>query len=254
MEGERIQKALARAGIASRREADRWVAAGRVTVNDRLAAPGDRINAGDRVAVDGRQVVLGGETAPSRVLAYHKPVGEVCTRSDPQGRPTIFHQLPDPQGGRWIQVGRLDVTTKGLILLTTDGDLANGLMHPSRRLEREYRVRVRGTPGKDALRRLERGVELEDGPARFKRVEILGAPGRNGELSVVLTEGRKREVRRLLEAVGHPVSRLLRIRFGPVSLPRDLAPGHFRELPSAEVEALRALAERPPEPGEEGNA
>jgi len=239
---ERLQKALARAGLASRREADRWVAAGRVTVNGEPATPGTKVAPGDRIALDGRELALGSEATGTRVLAYHKPEGEVSTRSDPQGRPTVFDRLPAPDGGRWIQVGRLDLTTSGLLLLTTDGDLANALMHPSRGVAREYRVRVRGRPDAAALQRLRHGVPLEDGPAHFDSVETLPGRGANAQLRVVLREGRKREVRRLLEAVGHPVSRLLRVRYGPVQLPRDLKPGHWRELSGEEVADLRRAA------------
>ncbi|MFP4614486.1 MAG: pseudouridine synthase [Thiohalorhabdus sp.] len=242
---ERVQKVLARAGWASRRQADAWVAAGRVTINGRVARPGDRAGPGDEVALDGKPLVKGPTQPETRVLAYHKPVGEVCTRSDPQGRPTIFDRLPAPGVGRWLQVGRLDVNSSGLLLLTTDGDLANGLMHPSRKVEREYRVRVRGVPDEATRERLVSRVELEDGPARFQSVELLPVRGRHADLRVVLTEGRKREVRRLLEAVGHPVSRLLRTRYGPVPLPRDLEPGQYRELGAETVAALRDLARRP---------
>ncbi|KPV40047.1 hypothetical protein AN478_07725 [Thiohalorhabdus denitrificans] len=242
---ERVQKVLARAGWASRREADAWVAGGRVTINGRMAQPGDRVAPGDEVALDGKPLVQGQADPETRVLAYHKPLGEVCTRSDPQGRPTIFDHLPEPATGRWLQVGRLDVNSSGLLLLTTDGDLANGLMHPSREVEREYRVRVRGVPDQATLGRLASGVELEDGPARFRRAELLPVRGRHADLLVVLTEGRKREVRRLLEAVGHPVSRLLRTRYGPVSLPRDLKPGQYRELGAEAVAALKDLSRRP---------
>ncbi|MFA9461968.1 pseudouridine synthase [Thiohalorhabdus sp. Cl-TMA] len=239
---ERVQKALARAGVASRREVDRWVVAGRVTINGQVAAPGDQVGPEDNVAIDGKTLSRRQADGETRLLAYHKPVGEVCTRSDPQGRPTVFDRLPDPGAGRWIQVGRLDVNTNGLLLLTTDGELANALMHPAREVEREYRVRVRGAPDAAVAERLQSGVELEDGPARFTRVELLPTRGKNAELRVVLTEGRKREVRRLLEAVGHPVSRLLRTRYGPVSLPRDLKPGQWRELDEGEVTRLRRAA------------
>jgi len=239
---ERVQKVLARAGLASRREADRWVAEGRVRVNGEPATPGTRVGPGDEVTVDGRRLELSAAFPATRVLAYHKPEGELCARSDPEGRPTIFDHLPDPGRGRWIQVGRLDLNTSGLILLTTDGDLANGLMHPSREVEREYAVRVRGEPDRATRRRLEQGVSLEDGPARFLRVEPSQGRGKNTGLRVTLAEGRKREVRRLLEAVGHPVSRLKRIRFGPVSLPRDLKPGQWRELGPGEVAELRRVA------------
>jgi 23S rRNA pseudouridine2605 synthase len=240
---ERLQKVLARAGLASRREADRWVAEGRVTVNGETATPGTQVTPADRIALDGYVLDLEGPgPSSSRVLAYHKPEGELCTRDDPQGRPTVFERLPEPDSGRWIQVGRLDLNTSGLLLVTTDGDLANALMHPSRGLEREYRVRVRGRPGVAELEHLRTGVQLDDGPAAFDNVETLPGRGRNAQLRVVLREGRKREVRRLLEAVGHPVSRLLRVRYGPVTLPRDMKAGQWRELSTDEVAELRRAA------------
>mgnify|MGYP006282475349 CR=1 FL=1 len=245
---ERVQKALARAGLGSRRQADRWVAEGRVTVNGVTAEPGTRVGPGDEVRLDGRAVELDAGDLPTRVLAYYKPEGEVCTRSDPQGRPTIFDRLPEPAIGRWIQVGRLDLNSAGLILLTTDGHLAEALMHPSRQIEREYVARVRGTPSPATRERLLQGLDLEDGPARFTRVEKRPARGRHASLAVTLTEGRKREVRRLLETAGHPVSRLLRVRFGPVHLPRDLEPGEYRELEPDEVAGLRRAAGLNPEP------
>jgi 23S rRNA pseudouridine2605 synthase len=239
---ERLQKALARAGLASRREADRWIAAGRVAVNGEQAVPGTTVAPGDRVTVDGRVVPLPDAKPGTRVLAYHKPEGELCTRNDPQGRPTVFDRLPSPETGQWIQVGRLDLNSSGLLLLTTDGDLANALMHPSREVTREYRARVRGRPDAATLERLREGVALEDGPAAFNEVEPLPGKGRNAQLRVVLAEGRKREVRRLLEAVGHPVSRLLRVAYGPIRLPLGLKPGQWRELGADEVAELRRAA------------
>ncbi|HKJ70618.1 MAG TPA: pseudouridine synthase [Gammaproteobacteria bacterium] len=240
---ERLQKALARAGLTSRREADRWLAAGRLSVNGHSAEPGQHVGPGDRIALDGRVLLTVPEdtqtAATARVLAYHKPVGELCTRRDPEGRPTVFDRLPAPATGQWIQVGRLDLNTSGLLLLTTDGALANALMHPAREVAREYRARVRGRPGTATLERLREGVPLEDGPARFDEVDVLPGKGRNAQLRVVLHEGRKREVRRLLEAVGHPVSRLLRVRYGPIRLPKDLGPGEWRELDREEVVELR---------------
>lgn len=242
---ERIQKVLARAGAASRRQADRWVAEGRVTVNGFPAATGQRVDPEDRIAVDGRSVSRPTEDRGSRCLAYHKPEGELCTRSDPEGRPTVFDRVPEPEAGRWITVGRLDLNSSGLLLVTNDGELANALMHPSRAIEREYLARVRGDPSDSTLGRLEAGVELEDGPARLARARRTGARSRNATLRLVIREGRKREVRRLLEAVGHPVSRLRRIRFGPMRLPEDLEPGQWRELGEDEVTELRrALGER----------
>ena len=196
------------------------------------------------------------ESAPAaEVLLYHKPVGEVTTRSDPQGRPTVFERLPELDRGRWITVGRLDVNTSGLLLFTTDGELAHRLMHPSSEIEREYLVRVRGRPDAAVLRQLKAGVELEDGPAKFDwisedRPEGDRAPGpspepSNASFRVVLHEGRNREVRRIWSAVGFEVSRLMRIRYGPMELPRDLRPGSSRKADSADVGRLRNAVRRP---------
>jgi 23S rRNA pseudouridine2605 synthase len=197
-----------------------------VTVSGRVAKLGDRASPGDPVAVDGRPVAMAAPAA-GRLLIYNKPEGELVTRSDPQGRPTVFARLPP---GRWIAVGRLDINSAGLLLFSDDGELANRLMHPRYGLEREYRVRVQGPVD---LERLRRGVHLEDGLAMFERIEAVdprAAPGANRWYGVVLKEGRNREVRRMFEAVGARVSRLLRVRYGPVELPRDLAPGQWREI------------------------
>ncbi|MBU6379160.1 MAG: rRNA pseudouridine synthase [Gammaproteobacteria bacterium] len=240
--GERLQKALAALGLGSRRSIEEWIRAGRITVNGAIAELGSRVGPADRVTVDGRPVDL----APARavaaarpvVLGYHKPIGEVTTRSDPAGRPTVFEHLPSPPAGRWIVVGRLDVNTSGLLLFTTDGELAHRLMHPSSEVEREYLVRVRSQPTAATLETLRRGVELEDGWARFDRLEPGNASDGHAWFRVVLHEGRNREVRRLWQAVGHEVSRLTRLRYGPVSLPPDLRPGQSRLLPDALVDEL----------------
>jgi 23S rRNA pseudouridine2605 synthase len=217
-----------------------WIAGGRVTVNGARAHLGQRVSASDRVRVDDRPVGAGAEDAPPRVLLYHKPSGEIVSASDPEGRPTVFDRLPRVKGGRWIAVGRLDLTSSGLLVLTTSGELAAHLMHPRSGLEREYAVRVDGTLAPEALRALTQGVVLEDGPARFETIADEGGEGRNHWYRVVLTEGRNREVRRMLEAVNHRVSRLIRVRFGPLVLPPGLKRGWFRELRSAEVAALVA--------------
>jgi 23S rRNA pseudouridine2605 synthase len=235
---ERIQKLLAAAGLGSRREIEQWIAAGRVTVGGKLARLGDRAAPGDMVALDGRPVAL--QTAPAvpRVLIYHKPVGELVTRSDPQGRRTVFERLPP---GRWIAVGRLDINSSGLLLFTDSGELANRLMHPRTGVEREYMARVRGRIGSRELRRLHEGVMLEDGPAAFDEIRAADAAGEQGTnrwYRVRLREGRKREVRRLFEAVGGAVSRLVRTRYGRVALPRDLSPGSWRELPPGTAKGL----------------
>jgi 23S rRNA pseudouridine2605 synthase len=243
----RLQKLLATAGVGSRRQVEQWIAEGRLTVAGRVAKLGDRAGPGDEIRLDGRRLELGPPQPVERqVLLYHKPVGEVTTRRDPQGRPTVFDHLPPPERGRWIVVGRLDVNTSGLLLFTTDGDLAHRLMHPSSRMEREYLVRIRGRPDGDTIRKLLLGVPLEDGPAAFDRVieesSPRGGEAQNASYRVVLHEGRNREVRRIWEAVGYGVSRLLRIRYGSIELPRDLRPGEWRLLDDRLVAALAAAA------------
>jgi 23S rRNA pseudouridine2605 synthase len=239
--GERLQKVLAAAGLGSRRAIEDWIRAGRVTIDGRVAALGDRVQPDDAVAVDGRPVPLAPAAAagPAALLVYHKPLGEVTTRKDPAGRPTVFERLPPPAAGRWIVVGRLDVNTTGLLLFTTDGELAHRLMHPSSEVEREYLVRVRGQPSAQVLQQLRSGILLEDGWARFERIEAEGASEGHAWFRVVLREGRNREVRRLWSAAGHEVSRLTRVRYGSVTLPRDLPPGHWRSAPASELDALR---------------
>lgn len=233
--GERLQKVLAAAGLGSRREIEGWIAAGRVAVNGVTAKLGQSAEPGDRISVDGQPVT--GQAAPQReVLLYHKPAGEVTTRFDPQRRPTVFDRLPPPRNGRWVVVGRLDTNTTGLLLFTTDGELANRLMHPSGEVEREYVVRVRGLPTDAALQRLRDGLMLEDGMARFDRIEPQGQSAGHAWYRVTLHEGRNREVRRLWSAAGYEVSRLCRVRYGSISLPQDLRPGSSRLL-SADVAA-----------------
>jgi 23S rRNA pseudouridine2605 synthase len=249
---ERIQKVLARAGLGSRREIEGWIAAGRITVNGRRAGLGDKVGPRDRLELDGRSVALPATTpAATRVLACHKPPGEICTRSDPEGRPTVFERLPRLRDARWIGIGRLDFNTAGLLLFTDDGELAHALMHPSREIEREYAVRVRGRAGEAQIAQLLRGVQLEDGPAKFLTVADAGGEGSNHWYRVVLAEGRNREVRRLWEAVGLEVSRLIRVRFGPCELPRERRMGEVWELAPGEVDRLRTAAglePRPPAP------
>ena len=242
-EPERLQKLLANAGLGSRRQIERWIRAGRVEVNGRRARLGDRATAKDRIRVDGRPVSPKRLAAEERfVILYNKPEGEVVTRSDPEGRRTVFRSLPRLPGGRWIAVGRLDVNSSGLLLFTNDGELANRLMHPARLIEREYAVRVHGEVNDEMLERLVRGVELEDGPARFEEVVYSGGEGSNRWYHVVLMEGRKREVRRMWEAVGAQVNRLKRVRFGPVFLDSKVKAGRWRELNRDEREALLRIA------------
>ena len=244
---ERLQKVLAGLGLGSRRSIEEWIREGRVSVNGQVAELGLRIGPEDRVLLDGRPIAIdsalpqGGAARPV-VLGYHKPVGEVTTRQDPQGRPTVFDRLPPPAQGRWIVVGRLDVNTSGLLLFTMDGDLAHRLMHPSSEVEREYLVRVRSHPTAATLARLREGVQLEDGWARFDRLESEQASDGHAWYRCILHEGRNREVRRLWSAVGHEVSRLMRLRYGPVRLPDDLRPGQARLLPAELVDELARAA------------
>jgi 23S rRNA pseudouridine2605 synthase len=244
----RLQKLLAAAGLGSRREVEQWIAAGRVTVAGRVAKLGERAGPDDEVCLDGRRLDLSARQPDThQVLLYHKPLGEVTTRRDPQGRPIVFERLPPPKLGRWIVVGRLDVNTSGLLLFTTDGDLAHRLMHPSSEIEREYLVRLKGQPDAGTIRKLLRGVPLADGPAAFDRIiEEPALPAeaaaRNASYRLVLHEGRNREVRRIWETVGYEVSRLLRIRYGPIELPRDLRPGHWRLLDAHQIDRLVTAA------------
>jgi 23S rRNA pseudouridine2605 synthase len=240
---ERLQKVLAGAGVGSRREIEQWIKAGRITINGRVATLGQKVSGREKILIDGKPVPALRKTRPSpRVLVYHKPSGEVCTRSDPEGRPTVFDRLPPVQGSRWINVGRLDLATSGLLLLTTDGSLANALMHPSREIEREYAVRVQGTVSDGTLERVRAGIPLDDGLAKFDRVEPTGGDGSNQWFSVVVSEGRNRLVRRVWEAVECRVSRLIRVRYGPIELSRSLRPGHHRLLKDKELEALYEAA------------
>jgi 23S rRNA pseudouridine2605 synthase len=215
-----------------------WIAGGRVTVNDAPATLGQRVAPGDRVKVDGRLLAPRWETRVPRVLLYHKPAGEIVSADDPAGRPTVFDRLPHVRGGRWIAVGRLDYNTSGLLVLTTSGDLAARLMHPRYEIEREYAVRIDGQLSGEEAHRLTEGVLLEDGPARFDSLTDEGGEGRNRWYRVVLHEGRNREVRRIFEALGRRVTRLMRVRFGPLALPPGLRRGQYRELEDAEVGRL----------------
>jgi 23S rRNA pseudouridine2605 synthase len=238
----KLQKALADAGRGSRREIEAWIEEGRVTVNGEAAHVGQRVSVADKVKVDGRLVQLkAGLDRLPRILLYHKPEGEIVSRDDPEGRPTVFEKLPRIHNGRWIAIGRLDFNSCGLMLFSSSGELANRLMHPRYGLEREYAVRVLGQPDAEALERLQQGVELEDGLARFNRFEEAGGEGANRWYNVTLSEGRNREVRRMFEAVGLTVSRLMRVRYGPVVLPGHLKRGQWHELDEREVRTLQRL-------------
>lgn len=239
--GERIQKILSHLGIGSRRDIERWIADGRVKVNGTVATLGQRLEGNETITVDDRVVSIK-ELAPlRRVIIYNKPEGEVCTRSDPEGRPTVFERLPRLKTGRWINIGRLDINTSGLLLFTTDGELANRLMHPSYQMDREYAVRVRGEVTEEMMETLKAGVMLEDGLAKFS--DIQAAPegdGLNRWYHCVVMEGRNREVRRLWESQGLVVSRLKRVRFGPVFLTASLSVGRWREMDQRELDILSA--------------
>lgn len=249
----RLHKLLAQSGIGSRREMEELIAAGRVSVNGEPAHIGQSVGVGDRIKVNGKLVQLRSPERLPRVLIYHKPEGEIVSRNDPEHRPTVFTALPKMSAARWVAVGRLDFNTSGLLLLTTSGDLANRLMHPRYQLVREYAVRVLGELPEEARRCLLEGVELEDGLARFTGFQEAGGEGANRWYRVALFEGRNREVRRLFEAVGVRVSRLIRVRYGPFLLPPSLRRGQFQELAEAEVKRLMAdFGMNPPDPGLSG--
>ncbi len=237
--GERIQKVLARGGVGSRREIERWIDEGRLKINGDIVKLGDRLKVGDYLQLNDR--VMHWEKfaiQPTRVLLYHKPTGEVVTRRDPQGRPVVFSQLPVLETARWISVGRLDINTSGLLLVTNNGELANKLMHPSTQVEREYAVRILGNVSDETLEKLKKGVELEDGVAKFDAIRFFGGEGANKWYHVIVSEGRNRLVRRLWEAQEVIVSRLMRVRYGPVVLPERLKTGAFYELTDKELDLL----------------
>lgn len=238
---ERIQKLLSQAGIGSRREIEGWIKEGRISVNNKVAKLGDQAEEGDDIRIDGRPVTLLDVGKTVRVIAYNKPVGEVCTRNDPEGRPTVFDHLPKTRGERWINIGRLDINTSGLLLFTTDGELANALMHPSGGVDREYAVRVFGEINDEMIERLKEGVMLEDGMARFTDVQYFDGEGLNKWYHVVLMEGKNREVRRLWESQGITVSRLKRVRYGCVFLPSRIPNGIWVELNQKEINNLYDL-------------
>jgi 23S rRNA pseudouridine2605 synthase len=248
---ERLQKVLAQAGIGSRREMEDWIAAGRISVNGVTAHLGQGVVPTDKIKIGGRLVnVRFTTTRTPRVVMYHKPEGEIVSRDDPEGRPSVFNALPRIRGGRWIAVGRLDFNTSGLLLFTTSGELANKLTHPSSELVRDYAVRVLGDLTLEAQQQLLSGIELEDGPAAFSSLSDAGGEGANHWYRVTLFEGRNREVRRMFEAVGCTVSRLIRVRYGPFSLPPQLKRGRVHELDEAEVKGLMRELDKMIKPAE----
>lgn len=239
---EKLQKVLAAAGLASRREIERWIADGRISVNGKEAKLGLRVTHEDSIKVDGRIIELDSQKE-TRVILYNKPEGEICTRDDPEGRPTVFDHLPNIRGGRWICIGRLDYNTSGLLLFTNNGELAHKLMHPSAAIEREYAVRIFGPVTSETVKTLTKGVELDDGMARFEDVVHSGGQGSNQWFHVVVTEGRNRVVRRLWESQDLVVSRLKRVRFGPVILGSMPKQGHCVELKGKELSKLKGYLE-----------
>lgn len=253
-ETPKLHKVLAQSGMGSRLEMEQLILEGRISVNNEPAHIGQRIQFGDNIKVNGKPIRFRIEAPPARVIAYHKPVGEVVTHDDPQNRPTVFRRLPKLHQGKWQSVGRLDLNTEGLLLFTTSGELANNLMHPRFGLEREYAVRVLGSLSKDEKQMLLDGVRLDDGVAQFGSIEDGGGEGSNCWYRVTISEGRNREVRRMLEAVGHAVSRLIRIRYGAMVLPRGLKRGAWMELDEADIRSLAQAAGGRREPGEAGRA
>ncbi len=236
---ERVQKLLARAGVGSRREIEGWMESGRLTVNGQQVSPGQKATVQDRFELDGKRLdVTGAADVLRRVLIYNKPEGEVTTRKDPEGRPTVFDRLPRLKDRRWVSIGRLDINTTGLVLFTTDGELANRLMHPSGEIDREYAVRIFGEVDEAMIERLMEGVLLEDGMAKFTDITPAGGSGMNQWFHVTLLEGRNREVRRLWESQGVKVSRLKRVRYGPIFLPSRLTVGKWEELDQKAVDLL----------------
>lgn len=242
---EKLQKVLARAGFGSRREIETWIAKGRIKVNGKVAVVGDRVADDDNIVVDGKKLAPQKKIREDRrVILYNKPENEVSTRSDPEGRRTVFDRLPPLKHGRWVSIGRLDINTSGLMLFTTDGELANKLMHPSSQIEREYAVRVLGDVTPEMVQEMHKGVMIEGKLCRFTDIQHYGGEGVNQWYHVVLMEGRNREVRKLWETQGVKVSRLKRVRFGPLFIPSSVVKGRFNELGKTEIEKLLKLVNK----------
>tara|TARA_B110000444_G_C18803878_1_gene578898 strand:- start:774 stop:1541 length:768 start_codon:yes stop_codon:yes gene_type:complete len=242
---EKLQKVLARAGFGSRREIETWIAKGRIKVNGKVAVVGDRVTDDDKIIVDGKKLAPQKKIREDRrVILYNKPENEVSTRSDPEGRRTVFDSLPPLKHGRWVSIGRLDLNTSGLMLFTTDGELANKLMHPSSQIEREYAVRILGDVTPEMVEEMHKGVIIEDHLCRFTDIQHYGGEGVNQWYHVVLMEGRNREVRKLWESQGLKVSRLKRVRFGPLFIPSSIVKGRFNELGKTEIEKLLKLVNK----------
>jgi len=239
MMDEKLQKVLARAGFGSRRELEEWIKQGRVKINGEVATIGDRVQKSDAILVDGKKVNPNSAVAEmQRVLLYNKPEDEICSRKDPEGRKTVFDKLPKITHGRWVAIGRLDINTSGLLLFTTDGELANRLMHPSSNIDREYAVRVMGDISEEVIKNLHKGVMIDDHLCRFTDIQFFAGEGANRWYHVVLMEGRNREVRQLWESQGIRVSRLKRVRYGPIFIPSKVKRGEFYELPRDEMGLL----------------
>lgn len=239
---EKLQKVLARAGFGSRRELEEWIAQGRVKVNGKVAVVGERVGPDDQIVVDGKKMANKRQAnEETRVLLYNKPEGEICTRNDPEGRDTVFTKLPPLKHGRWVSIGRLDINTSGLLLFTTDGELAHKLTHPSSQVEREYAVRVLGEVTPQKVQEMHKGVIIDGDVCRFSDVQHYGGEGANQWYHVVLMEGKNREVRKIWESQGLQVSRLKRVRFGPIFIPSTVKRGSFEELSKAEVSKLLNL-------------
>lgn len=246
MKKERVQKLLSQAGYGSRRAIETWIKEGLVTINGQVARLGDCAENQDKICIKGKPVRPQPKTMPAtRILLYHKPIGEICSQSDPDHERTVFDNIPKIEAGRWIMIGRLDINTSGLLLFTNNGELANQMMHPKFAFEREYAVRVRGEVSDAIQKRLRTGVKLDDGMANFKAIRYQGGEGTNSWYHVVLTEGKNREVRRLWESQNIAVSRLIRIRYGTIKLPHSLGRGQYRELSAHEIQALNLNPVKP---------